>query len=134
MNESTIHGWIQKAENDMKIGRDEMATSEPTTDMVCFHMQQCAEKYLKTFLIFHDQEYPRTHRLAVLIDLCTRLDAEFAALQDWDIDRLTRYATVLRYAEELYMPSDEETRQAMDLAEKVRSFVRGRLQEKGFKI
>ncbi len=82
MNESTVHGWIQKAENDMKIGRDEMATSEPTTDMVCFHMQQCAEKYLKTFLIFHDQEYPRTHRLAVLIDLCARLDAEFAALQD----------------------------------------------------
>ncbi len=46
MNEDTIRNWIQKAENDLKIGEDEMATQEPARDMVCFHMQQCAEKYL----------------------------------------------------------------------------------------
>jgi len=132
MNEATVRGWIQKAENDLKIGKDEMATSEPVTDMICFHMQQCAEKYLKTFLIFHGQEYPKTHRLAVLINLCARLDAEFTILEGWNVDSLTRYATVLRYAEELYIPSVEETRQATDLAEKVKWFVLDKLRRKGF--
>jgi len=33
--------------------RDEMLTDRPATDAVCFHMQQCVEKYLKAFLIFN---------------------------------------------------------------------------------
>ena len=42
-----VRNWILKAESDLKIGRDEMQTEHPATDMVCFHMQQCVEKYLK---------------------------------------------------------------------------------------
>ncbi len=47
MNEGTVRQWIRRAENDLKIGKDEMNTENPATDAVCFHMQQCAEKYLK---------------------------------------------------------------------------------------
>ena len=57
MNEDAVRLWLQKADADMKIGKDEMETDEPVTDMVCFHMQQCCEKYLKVFLIFYGQEY-----------------------------------------------------------------------------
>jgi hypothetical protein len=35
--------WIQKAENDFKIGVDEMETNDPVADMICFHMQQCVK-------------------------------------------------------------------------------------------
>ena len=44
MNEKTVRAWIAKAESDWKTGRDEMATENPATDTICFHMQQCAEK------------------------------------------------------------------------------------------
>ena len=51
-----VRNWLIKAGNDLKIGRDEMKTAEPTTDMVCYHMQQCVEKCLKlkfvTLMIF----------------------------------------------------------------------------------
>ena len=53
MNEETVKKWITKAESDLKIGKDEMLTDRPATDAVCFHMQQCVEKYLKAFLIFN---------------------------------------------------------------------------------
>jgi len=52
MNSNAIHltlNWIKKAENDLKIGKRELEAEDPATDMVCFHMQQCVEKYLKAF-------------------------------------------------------------------------------------
>ena len=121
----------QKAENDLKIGKDEMATQNPVTDMVCFHMQQCVEKYLKAYLIFHGKEYPKTHRLAVLTSLCSHIDPEFQNLMTWGVDRLSRYAATLRYGEEFYMPGFEETQEAMELTEKTRTFVLGRLRRDG---
>ncbi len=39
MNIDTVRKWIIKAENDLKIGKDEMTTDKPATDAVCFHMQ-----------------------------------------------------------------------------------------------
>ena len=62
MNEAAIRNWLQKARSDWKIAKDEMATQEPATDMVCFHLQQCCEKYLKAFLIFHVQPFAQTVR------------------------------------------------------------------------
>ena len=131
MNERAVRNWIQKAEHDLKIGKDEMAMENPATDMVCFHMQQCVEKYLKAFLIWHGNPYPRTHRLAVLIALCASIDPDFARLMAWGVDELTPYATSLRYGEEFYMPSVEETIRAIELAENVRHFVREKLAEGG---
>jgi len=32
MNEKTVKKWIVKAENDLKIGKDEMLTDRPVTD------------------------------------------------------------------------------------------------------
>jgi len=49
MNEETVKNWILRAENDLKIGKDEIKTDNPATDMVCFHMQQCVEKLTKIF-------------------------------------------------------------------------------------
>lgn len=49
MNEQTVKSWILKAESDLKTAKDELATPKPATDTVCFHAQQCVEKYLKAF-------------------------------------------------------------------------------------
>lgn len=57
MNEERVKEWIIKAESDLKIGKDEFVTEEPATDGICFHMQQCMEKYLKAYLIFHGKEF-----------------------------------------------------------------------------
>jgi len=46
--------WIRKAENDL-VAAEHLLTVRPHTpyDTICFHAQQCAEKYLKAFLVFH---------------------------------------------------------------------------------
>jgi HEPN domain-containing protein len=131
LNRETALNWIRKAENDLKTGIDEMNTVEPATDTVCFHMQQCVEKYLKAYLIYHGKEYPKSHNLAKLISLCAEIEDEFQVLIDWGVDELTDYATTLRYGEDFYMPSHEEARSAIELAKRVKDFVRRKLEKKG---
>ncbi|MGQ9902307.1 MAG: HEPN domain-containing protein [Fimbriimonadales bacterium] len=131
MNEEAVRLWIRRAESDLKTGKDELATEEPATDTVCFHRQQCAEKYLKAFLVFHGIEVPRTHDIAFIVSKCANIDPNFSDLIQKGVDRLTPYAIDVRYTEEIF-PSLEETKQALELAEQVKAFVPGKLKEKGF--
>jgi len=42
---------------------------EVNIEIVFFHFQQCAEKFLKSLLDFHGVQFPRTHDLEALIQL-----------------------------------------------------------------
>lgn len=87
-----FEGWALKAEHDFKVGERELTFDDPVTDMVCFHMQQCVEKYLKAFLSWKQVPFRRTHDIAELIEACRRVDSDFEALYGMKADKLTRYA------------------------------------------
>ena len=123
MNNDIVGLWILKAKNDLKTGKDEFITEDPATDTICFHMQQCVEKYLKSFLIFNGVEISKTHNLALLLQQCIEIDSEFEKLRNIKADELTLYAVVTRYPDDFYMPSKEEAESAIDIAEKVKQFV-----------
>ena len=131
MIEEIVKKWTQKAENDFKTGRDELLTDEPATDMVCFHMEQCIEKYLKAFLVFHSKDFRRTHNIAELIELCKEMDHEFEKLYEMNADKLTIYAVEVRYPEDFYMPALEEAKKCLEVATEVKHFVRTKLKNKG---
>jgi HEPN domain-containing protein len=38
-------------------------------DTVCFHAQQCVEKYLKSWLVFRCMNVPRSHDFVILLNL-----------------------------------------------------------------
>ena len=134
MNEETVRNWIAKAESDLKIGKDEMLTEGPATDAVCFHMQQCIEKYLKAYLIFNGKEIRKTHDIAELISNCSEIDESFKTLLKPDIVKLTDYAVEIRYGEDFYFPSVDEAKEAIEICEKVIEFTMNKLKEKGFEI
>ncbi len=121
-----------KADNDLKIAKDELGVENPVTDMVCFHAQQCVEKHLKAFLIFNGREIPRTHDIAHLIALCAELDPEFENLNRVEVVALTDYAVEARYPEDFYFPDIEEAMKAVKIAEEVKSFVSRKLKELGY--
>jgi HEPN domain-containing protein len=74
------------------LDKDERISDSP----VGFHAQQAVEKALKAALASHDLEFPFTHDLGVLMQLCE--DAGFELPPDLgDADRLTPYAAALRY-------------------------------------
>jgi len=59
--------WIDKAEGDLATATRELRVRvAPNYDAVCFHAQQCAEKYLKARLQESGTPFGRTHDLLVL--------------------------------------------------------------------
>mgnify|MGYP001122928638 FL=1 len=64
------HEWIAKAEGDFAIvERENRVRKNPSHDGVCFHAQQCAEKYLKARLCEADIRFGKIHDLQALLEL-----------------------------------------------------------------
>ena len=119
MNDELVNLWIIKADHDIKTAKDEIAASDSTTDTVCFHAQQCVEKYLKAYLVF------KSHDISELIDYCKDIDKDFEQLiSDNDADRLTNYSIEARYPDDFYLPSVKESNQAIYIAENVKGFIK----------
>lgn len=118
-----VKNWIVKAENDLKVAMHEIETKEPVTDAICFHAQQCVEKYLKAFLVYYNQSFRKTHNISEILVICIEKDPEFKNLQQINAHELTVYATELRYPEFFHIPSIEEAKEAIEIAKKVKEFV-----------
>jgi HEPN domain-containing protein len=127
MNEDMVKLWLIKADNDLKAGKDEVLTENPATDTICFHMQQCVEKYLKAFLIYKGKEISKTHNMALLLQLCIEVDGDFLQLREIGTDEMTVYAVDMRYPNDFYMPPLDETLKAVHIAELTKSFVVAKL-------
>jgi len=124
MKEKTAE-WIAKAETDFSAARFLLEhDKEHIVDAVCFHCQQCVEKYLKGFLDEHNIAFPKEHPLVPLIQLTSTTDPDFETLGQ-DAERLENYAVAIR------CPGASATRReaedALAAATRVRAFVRRKL-------
>jgi len=75
--------WVEKAEGDWHTAGRELRTTEfPNYDAVCFHAQQCAEKYLKALLTERNVRFPKMHHLPTLLDLLVPVCPEAEACRE----------------------------------------------------
>jgi HEPN domain-containing protein len=124
MNSATIE-WTTKAEGDFATaGRELRARTAPNYDAVCFHCQQCAEKYLKAFLQENEQHIPKIHNLIELMLLCEEIDSSFEMLRS-DLVTMERYSVRVRYPGEI--AEKEDAQSAYAAAGIVRTFVKQKL-------
>jgi HEPN domain-containing protein len=123
MNVET-HRWVDKAESDMKGVRQLGGRRPQLNDLMCFHCQQAAEKYLKALLQEQGVPVPRTHDLGDLLDLLLPYDAALRPLRR-GLVFLTQFAVDYRY------PGENATKRQADSAirwaERTRLAVRTRL-------
>jgi HEPN domain-containing protein len=121
-----VREWVGKAENDLMAAAYTLRIGAGCpTDTVCFHAQQCVEKYLKAVLVFHGREFPKVHDVAEILALLP-VSAR-PAMAPAEARKLTVYATVTRYPGDYDPISLAEAREAVKLARRVRSAVRKRL-------
>ncbi|MFO0967315.1 MAG: HEPN domain-containing protein [Gemmataceae bacterium] len=73
--------WVKKADKDFIVAREAAASETPLHDAVCFHCQQCAEKYLKALLVEHSLSVPKTHDLDLLLAAVISQHAELRSLR-----------------------------------------------------
>lgn len=71
--------WVDKAEADYAAALLlRRSRKKHSRDIVCFHLQQCVEKYLKARLTESAIPFPRTHDLERLLDLALAVEPRFA--------------------------------------------------------
>jgi HEPN domain-containing protein len=119
---AVVREWVTKAENDLKNAAHTIKLEEQCpTDTVCFHAQQCVEKYLKAVLVQEGSDFPKTHDLEELIMMAPERCRP--SLTSDEQSALTDYATGARYPgwEEISLA---DARRAVTIARRVRKEIR----------
>jgi HEPN domain-containing protein len=101
--------WIRKAEADFQAAEELADHRPPLHDVVCFHCQQAAEKYMKALLVEAGVAVPRTHNLIALLPLLVHRHPSFRSFRR-GLDFLTRFAVETRY------PGDSATKRQAQAA------------------
>lgn len=122
-----VDEWITKAEHDLGMAELAIANKPEYTDLICFHCQQSAEKYLKAYLIRLDINFKKSHSLIYLLDL-------LAAGENVP-DSLYRIAEILEdYSVEIRYPGNgielnhEDIIEAYQAALKIKGFIKGKIE------
>jgi len=109
--------WVTKAEGDFAMMERECRAQEnPNYDGICFHAQQCAEKYLKARLCEADITFSKIHDLVVLLGQVLVAEPEWETFRE-DLAYLSDFAVTFRYPGE---SADRES--ALDAQRRCRRF------------
>jgi len=121
-----VRQWIEKAEEDYR-NAEYVLTLEDDCPLstVCFHSQQCVEKYLKALLVCHSLPVTRNHDL---IGLCHQIpEGSRPDLSEESLAILNRYAVETRYPGEWDIISRRDAEDAVTIAGTVRDLLRQQL-------
>lgn len=127
-----VREWAAVADEDLRLARHalEMRRRCPHR-MVAYHAQQCAEKYLKAFLVWRGVDFPFTHNLARLRECCGEQAAWPAEITD--VEELSIFAVNARYPGESLKVSRTDAIESVNIAARVRRVVRRALRDEGLK-
>ena len=124
--ESRADEWEHRAHDDELNARSILTHRDGTPNGVCFLAHQMAEKYLKAYLVAEQKQFPRTHNLGALAELCEKSDSAFAELRH-DTALLDPFYTPARYPSDYPEFTWEDAELAFALGQKIRTFVREKL-------
>ena len=108
---------MQHARSDLCLVQASLSDENILLETLCFHAQQAAEKAIKAVLVSSNIEFPRTHNIRTLVELLPGGGVKNPVLDDATV--LTEYAVSSRYPGESEIVTEEELREALELAENV---------------
>ena len=100
-SQSLSREWLDFAHMDLSSAEFLLGMHPVPVEIICYHCEQAAEKFLKAVLIYHGVEAPKTHDLVLLCKLCVQLNQAWEQMIDACVG-LSPYGVQVRY------PSDME--------------------------
>jgi HEPN domain-containing protein len=123
-----LNQWINIADSDLDTAQYLAKNMWPVSyEIVSYHCQQAAEKYLKWVLVLHDIEPPRIHDLEELGKLCEKINPIFESLYE-KCTVLTEYAVHSRYPKEKQLEKHDMER-ALEYANFIKKFVQAQFSD-----
>ncbi|MEW5822633.1 MAG: HEPN domain-containing protein [Cyanobacteriota bacterium] len=112
--------WLIIAESNLQIGKSyhKFIDDNVRFEEFCFELQQCAEKSLKGLLTFHHIEFYKTHNIGELFKILMKNNI---SIPEYILDSavLTRYAVTTRYPGDIIMVTEQEYKEAIEMAETI---------------
>ena len=120
--------WLTLADEDINLASHALGLgAQSPYRLIAYHAQQCAEKCLKAFLVYHRVDFPYTHNIRRLLKFCAELATWPQNLTN--AEELTPYAITARYPGEEEEVTETEATKAIEIAQQVRTQVRTALQQ-----
>lgn len=90
---------MKKANSDLKVALRELSNKDAELEIVCFHLQQFVEKYLKAYLFFMGGEPKKIHNIVFLLNECIAYNPILEIFKDSKIIELNECGVDIRYEE-----------------------------------
>lgn len=120
-NKEIAREWFELADYDLKSAVFLLNMKPKPLEIIAYHCQQSAEKYLKGFLAFHGGEIKKTHDLVSLNQQCQKYDSSFRDIMEECIN-LTDYGVQVRYPFHIDI-EEQDVKSAIKDTEKIKAFV-----------
>lgn len=110
--------WFVFAARDLKAAKIMVGHGVQFKNEIAFHVQQCIEKCLKGYLVFHNVRAPKTHKIEDLAKFLAPIDPLLPLFRG--SRRISKYAVAYRYPDSEIKPiSFSKAKAEMKLAEKI---------------
>lgn len=110
-----------QAQSDLNLAQGARHIADVLPEHLAFHAQQCAEKAIKAVLLSHNVQFPPTHNIQALIDLCEKGGLDIPEILEESVE-LTPYAVEGRYLDLVEPVSESDVDRAIQLATSVLSW------------
>ena len=118
-NLNSAKKWLESARRDYDVAAYLNETFRPLpVENICYGGQQAVEKALKSILILHTGDAPKTHDIELLHELCKKHSFD-ANLSLSTTRTITRFATKSRYPDDMYEFTQEDAKLAIKYAKRV---------------
>ena len=112
--------WFDYGDADLETAEHLLTMHHLRFEIICFHCQQAAEKYLKGYLLYNGIFPPKIHDLDKLCEMCVEYNTEFESIYT-ECEGLSDYGVQPRYPNEMYI-EEHHMNTALDHARKIKMF------------
>jgi HEPN domain-containing protein len=128
-NKDIAEEWFRIAENDLSSAEYLQNMIPVPIEIVCYHCQQAAEKYLKGYLALKGEELIKTHDLIILNKTCQKYDKDFKRIEEACLF-LTDYGVNIRYPFTMDI-NESDMRIALERTREVKEYILVKVYNKG---
>lgn len=119
--------WLARANEDVQVA-EILLKEDGLPNSVCFHAQQAAEKYLKSFLAFQEKNIRKVHDLVAILTFCEEIDASFDSLRE-EVDFLNKFYIETRYPGDYSDFTLKDAKEASEVVHKIKEFVMSKIKK-----
>lgn len=124
-NSKLADEWFKIGDEEFQFAQASFGEFNAFYSQICFQCQQAVEKYLKGFLAFHKEKFPKIHDLTQLVKLCSNIKPKLSEFLD-TASILSQYYLITRYPIEYPPAGRKEAAEAIEIAGEIITFIKER--------